>query len=214
MSLQVLEGRFKKKDKPNLFDMYFNAYIKKLEIATTDVSKIDAELKKQLIFYGVKTVAYKPVSKKYDIQKLYRWLEICTLMKTLISKLTPRELMQIFPITKDYDGYKLECKDYFYTMNECQRIGFDTPIGEKVDNLLWDYMNMHTRMFVVKEMSVMSDIRVLQGQKGIMEEWVDKQGVTTHTLIEKDGKQYLKNGDTGEIARVGKPKPRHLRSID
>ena len=60
----------------------------------------------------------------------------------------------------------------------------------------------------------MSDIRRAEGGKGLAEEFFEKQGITTYTMTEDDkGKQFLVNNDTGEISKVNKLKPRHLRVV-
>jgi hypothetical protein len=59
-----------------------------------------------------------------------------------MSQLTPREFMNIFPIDKTYDGERFECKDYFYTIKIVRALDQDAPIGDKLDDLLWEYMNI------------------------------------------------------------------------
>ncbi len=39
MSLKVIQGGFKEKDKPNLFSIYLNAYIRKLNIGAESDGK-------------------------------------------------------------------------------------------------------------------------------------------------------------------------------
>ena len=45
--------------------------------------------------------------------------------------LTPRELYQLFPIEKEYDGDKWGTKDYYYCIQEIKEIGLDTPMDEE-----------------------------------------------------------------------------------
>ena len=62
------------------------------------------------------------------------------LVNASISLLTPRELMQIFPPTKIYDGHKWQTKDYYSTIEAVSKWGIDKPIGTNVLNFLWDYV--------------------------------------------------------------------------
>ena len=42
-----------------------------------------------------------------------------------------------------------------------------------------------------------------EGGKGIMEEFLEEQGVTTYTMTEDHkGQQFLTNNDTGEVTKV------------
>lgn len=64
-------------------------------------------------------------------------------------------------------------------------------------------------------MGVASDLRKLETGKGIMEEFLEEQGVPTYTMHEGvDGKQYIENNQTGEVSEVKKPRPRYLRVVE
>jgi hypothetical protein len=56
---------------------------------------------------------------------------------------TPREIIRLFPPTKEYDGARLGCKDYFTTMETVQKRGLDRQLGHRVKKFLWDYLNPH-----------------------------------------------------------------------
>lgn len=120
----------------------------------------------------------------------------------------------VFPIAKEYDGEKFGTKDYFYTKKRIEEFGMDRVIGEEMKRFHWDYHNWELTEFASQAMCVMSDIRRAEGGKGIAEEFFEKQGITTYTMTEDDkGKQILVNNGTGEITKVNKPKPRHLKVI-
>ena len=63
------------------------------------------------------------------------------LVENLIAMLTPRELMELFPFEKVYDGQKCLAKDYFSTVPDLSRLDLDTPIGDEVDYLQWGFLN-------------------------------------------------------------------------
>ncbi|MES1051284.1 hypothetical protein FOA24_18485 [Bacillus thuringiensis] len=61
----------------------------------------------------------------------------------------------------------------------------------------------------------MSDIRKYEGDKGLVEEFLEEKGITTHTLYKnQNGKEYLANNDTGEVIPVQKARPRYLKPVN
>lgn len=56
---------------------------------------------------------------------------------------TPRQIMQMFPPSKEYDGARTGCKDYFTTMKAVGRFAPDKRLGGRVRAFLWDYVNPH-----------------------------------------------------------------------
>ena len=70
-----------------------------------------------------------------------------------IKTLTPRELMQHFPVKKEFDGNRYGCKDYFYTMQAVNEYGLDRRIEDAFD-FLWDYQNDDLQEFLVCYMIV------------------------------------------------------------
>lgn len=49
----------------------------------------------------------------------------------LLEELTPNEVYGLFPIDKEYDGYKLETKDYYSCMEEVEEIGLNTLMNHE-----------------------------------------------------------------------------------
>ena len=73
--------------------------------------------------------------------------------------LTLRNFVTTFPIDKDYNGKKWQCKDYFYTMEVLSGMDWDKPIGrDELSELLWDYMNKELRHTYVEFTMAMSAI--------------------------------------------------------
>jgi hypothetical protein len=98
-------------------------------------------------------------------------------MKAYISMLTPRELTQIFPIKKTYDGEKYQIKDYFSTMKALEEYGLDRLIGDSIDDVLWDYDNFYIMEFYVAFLCATSRRYKEVTGKGIMEEWAEENGI-------------------------------------
>lgn len=79
---------------------------------------------------------------------------------TAIGLLTPRELMQLFPVKKDYGGEKGGYKDYFWVMEKLGELPQDKPIGSPQDvaDLLWDYVNPDTEYFLMMWIHSIDDL--------------------------------------------------------
>lgn len=65
-----------------------------------------------------------------------------------IESMTPRQIMDLFPIKKDFDGERSGWKDYFYTRKAVEKYGLDRKIENTVD-FLWDYQNDDLFRFMV-----------------------------------------------------------------
>lgn len=120
----------------------------------------------KFIFISVKLVS---TSKRTDeenlllkLQPMERYAYLDNIVQT-IGLLTPRQLIEVFPIYKRYDGDKHQMKDYFYTMEEINKIGLDNPIGNRAFELLWDYENNDLREFLVETVSAMNLVNMYRG---------------------------------------------------
>src|SRR5699024_8906109 len=109
----------------------------------------------------------------HDTMHLYQFVI------NMLNKITPRHLMNVFPITKVYDGNKYEFKDYFYTMEKCNKHGLNKPIGNAFE-FLWDYMNFDTGLFLVKYLSTLSDVRKIETGQSILETYAAESGIKTY----------------------------------
>lgn len=49
----------------------------------------------------------------------------------LLEGLTPRQILEVFPIDKDYKGYRYEIKDYYSSMEAINELGMDTPLNHE-----------------------------------------------------------------------------------
>lgn len=121
----------------------------------------------------------------------------------ILSCLTLRNFVTTFPIDKDYDGAKWECKDYFYTIDVLKKMDWDKPIGrDELSELLWDYENEELRHAYIEFTAAMSTIYRAQIGKGIAETWCDNMGIPTFTENKETG--IIKNNRTGDIMKPKK----------
>lgn len=185
---------------------YERAYVRKanqlidcLKDKTFNDFKSENELEfKRLLFLTVKKMSFdNKMSSLSNEMRFQLYSSVCD----MIGLLTPRELMQMFPIRKDYDGEKYQSKDYFYVMNMIEEHGIDNPINETFE-FLWDYTNPTTTNFLVNCMTAMEALHVENGGKHFFEE----MGIESY---------HIENGEmvsdwTGES--VGKIIPRKLNN--
>lgn len=129
---------------------------------------------------------------------------------TIMGYIKLKNLVITFPITKDFDGAKWECKDYFYTMDVLSKMDWDKPIGrDNISELLWDYENDDLRHAYVEFTCAMSSIYRSHTGKGIAEQWCDDMGIPTYTINKETG--VVINNQTGDIAKLNKKS--HLQIV-
>lgn len=203
----VLQGR--KKAKPDYAGLHIRAFMRLLEKNKKGEAFISS-----LIYHGVKYLIHSDIT-GLDYDGLMKRFEFTEQVKATMELLTPRELMQVFPPKKDYDGDKWQCKDYYSTLQAMREHGLNKLIGRELDTLLWDYMNNDLMNFVCGELSLISAIRRLEGKPGIMEKFAEDNGLTVYRkYTDCVGKEFMQNGTTGEVHRVHKKRPRYMRVVE
>lgn len=90
-----------------------------------------------------------------------RYQELKNVMET-IGRLTPIELLRLYPVDKEYDGKRWGTKDYFYTMERLRRLPAGKPIGDAQDVacLLWDYQNWDLTELLLQWQNVLGDLHI------------------------------------------------------
>lgn len=120
---------------------------------------------------------------------------------TVMGYIKLKNLVITFPISKDFDGEKWGCKDYFYTMDVLSDMDWDKAIGrDNVSELLWDYENDDLRHAYMEFHCAMSAIYRSQTGKGIMKQWCEEMDIPTYSLNKETG--VMRNNQTGEIMKV------------
>ncbi|MCB6350581.1 hypothetical protein [[Clostridium] symbiosum] len=100
-----------------------------------------------------------------------------------IGRLTPQKLQQLYPVTKEYDGERWGCKDYFYTMDKLKQWPPDNPIGtaQEVACLLWDYENEDLEIMLLQWLNVVDDLKIYCNVNGPSDKF--------HDLLLKKGRK-------------------------
>lgn len=160
--------------------------------------------RKKAVYYGVMYYSCADLN-AMDLHRLMVGITDCMDIKTEMGNLTYKEMMQMFPILKSYDGEKYECKDYFSTMEYLSNFNLNKEIGDNgVDDFLWEYYNYYLMNFSIKELLMLERIRKLNHQKGIFESFLEvvglKDKIHTYTLDKDNGIMY--DNETGESFSV------------
>ncbi|MDR1705312.1 MAG: hypothetical protein LBS19_11595 [Clostridiales bacterium] len=206
----VIKGS--KKDPPDYFDRYIKALGRAEDRYEATESRCDLM---SFVFYGVKTVNS---SREYmRLVGPMREFQVTDAIKVMLSCLTPRELMSIFPVDKTYDGERRETKDYFSTMKALEDYDLDAEIGmERVDDFLWDYMNITLLVFNAHMSCAADDLFKAETSRGLMESFLKeiKPDITTYSIAADDkGREYMLDNKTGASFRIIKPIPNGMRVI-
>ncbi|HDR8159540.1 TPA: hypothetical protein QC072_002369 [Bacillus cereus] len=213
--LQVIDGI--KVEKPNYIDMYhrmFKKNVNEMILQKESEGECNKELIKKVIFSGVRVIKYSKMS-SLNYKYLLKKFQIIIYLQDLMKLLTPMDLMNIFPVTKEYDGKKTEMKDYFFTINRAKEIGLEKPIGNNILEFLYDYQNWDITFLIISSMSIMNKMKQIEGEKTLAEEYFEEEDLDTYTMhTDQQGKKGLMNNRTGETQKVKKPRPRYLRPVE
>lgn len=205
MNLEVIQGT-------PLHERYLKAFtnIYLSDPHIVEHKKIGAIIK--AIYYGTKYIINhkytdgKAISKE-EIESKFQCI---TIVEQLMALLTPTQFENLFPIEKTYDGEKNGWKDYFFVKEKLSHYP-DKPIGNKIEDLLWDYQNDNIELFMVTMLSTASKLRQCQGGQGIMEEWAEENGIKTLTVNEQDG--YIMDNETHRTMPYHKPVPDYIHVV-
>lgn len=127
--------------------------------------------------YGKENMAEVNHAKAYKscLEIESRYQELKQVMET-IGRLTPMELLRLYPVTKEYDGKRWGEKDYFYTMDRLRYLPADKPIGDAHDVacLLWDYQNWDLTELLLQWQNVLGDLYIYCNEPGPQDEFDER----------------------------------------
>lgn len=173
---------------------YDNRLLERYKSNPTDA---EAAIKKYILL-GVKNIITRHEPEVITMKLAELYLQEMQLITSAMASITPKEFMQLFPITKDFDGHKYQFKDYFYTRDYVNKLPQDKPIGENIHHFLWEYMNHDITEFLVKLMETVSNLRKLEGLPSLAEQWAADNGIKTYTIYtDHKGNQFLFDNEAG-----------------
>lgn len=121
----------------------------------------------------------------------------------ICGHMTLRNFVITFPITKDFDGDKWECKDYFYTMEVLSKMEWDKPIGkDNVSDLIWDYENNDLKNAYFEYMSAASALYRAESGISIAQQFCEDNGIGSFTINKSSG--LIKDNQTGKVSKLRK----------
>jgi hypothetical protein len=202
-------------DKNAKQELYKNAFVNVM-IKETETLLQERDRLKQIVYYGVKYIncidTHRTVIMREQVQNEFTLIGI---IKEIMKLLTLDELINVFPIPKEFDGEKYCTKDYFYAVEEFKQYNYNDPLCDNLENILWDCMNYDLRNFQLCLFNVMDGIRRFNGEPGVMEEFLTDQGVEMYKINESNGKKYIQSSITGKTVplKETKKKTRYLKVI-
>ena len=90
------------------------------------------------VFCGVKYVELVDL-KELDYDKTVELFQTIELIQAMMSCMTLRQFMVVFPIDKVYDGERYGCKDYFTVKADLEAYSPDAPMLQNVEDVLCAY---------------------------------------------------------------------------
>lgn len=192
-----------------LEQLYMKAFGKELAVisAYSNWNQCRDNLKRA-VFYAVKYYGLDRIDRRHSCEpRTYEQVNndfaLLECVKMLMRQLTPREFMSMFPITKEYDGKKWGCKDYYFTVHKLKGFDMDRPLGDEgLEDFLWSYWNDDLFEFDAVSFSIISNMYKAQTGRGIMEQWCEKRGIDTYTMDQEKG--IIRNNQTGEMSKLEK----------
>lgn len=186
---------------PDMVDVLLDAIIRKTE------QSITPDYPKQMATLGVKyIVASRPERDRTNLRDVRFRFDILNYTQSCFLKLTPRQITQMFPIEKQYDGKRWNCKDYFTTAAYLKTLNMDEPVadGKKLLEFFWEYQNMELENFWIEIFSNMDDMAHLQGEAGPLDKMIDNLGLETYTMHqdEQTGKEFMLSSKTGKTVPI------------
>lgn len=150
--------------------------------------------KQKTLFYGVKyLIKSNPDDKSAGLTGVLVLLEDFNFIKSLMSTLKYKEFINIFPIEKEYDGRKWECKDYYTTIEYLEDKNLDDIIGDDIDEFLNYYWNNDILHFNVKQFMTFDRIQKYNGKVGLLETFIKEitKGKPIKTLNVETGEEGM-----------------------
>ncbi|UYO62972.1 hypothetical protein LNN31_00550 [Acetobacterium wieringae] len=171
---------------------------------------------RKLIFNAVRFFIHVDID-LYDRADLENLMDMSNALSMVIAKITPADLMTIFPITKTYDGERYQMKDYFSAMEAVNAHGLHEPF-KTADNaraLLWEYWNRDIMEYQVKLMSIISAFNQMETGESLLERWIREKDIDLpvhRKYTDQNGNSYMVDGN-GRSMPVVKSFPKHIKLL-
>ena len=219
--MELIEGGYKnaQKRQERTNEMKKMAYFRMLQQERNKNAKMNRNPSAREVFLGIRLFLMdgeKEAIDKKDLQEAIQLYNIGQMILSFARNLSPKEIIQQFPITKMYEKKTPrnpygEFKDYIFVMeNICKKYPMNKPLGKNAMNFFMDYLNRDIDTFVVRNLLLLNHIQRLKGERTFIEEFAEENNISTFKK-QKDaaGKEFFISDD-GKVIRAKKKKPRHL----
>ena len=173
--------------------------------------------KEKAVFYGIKYVSKVKLAEK-DFRELLLLYSIVKDIMLLMEQIPLKTIINMFPIIKEYDGKRFECKDYYSTLDYLKNKKMDEPLGDEIHMFFFEYYNNDIMNFSIKQILLLDQLRKYQNQQSIFEDFLDTinkdKSIHTYTIHKKEG--YIYDNMTGKTMKITEPKkkiPKYLKRI-
>lgn len=174
------------KEKYRAVSLHLRAMIKLIKAIDEQkaVDQMDLPKSRNLIqglVYHTLNAIYRGAN-EFKGERMEQNIMLMNLAYEAIGFLTPRELMQVFPVRKFYDGHKAEVVDYYSSMEVLVEHGLDRPIEKNTIEVLWGYDNLKIRSFMAKYLSSLTDQYEQMATSGLIERFQENDAVPLEFL--------------------------------
>lgn len=189
--------------------MWCNQHRSVVEKAFKDyktLAEMPQDILSRLVFCGIRYALsvedYINAAKDMDgVADARIWFEYLNVIFETMGYMTVKNFVTTFPITKDYDGEKYCCKDYFFTVDMLKQYDPEAQIGqERVKDFLLDYQNMDIHRAVITQMCYTSKLYQQETGRNMAEEFLND--ILSGPEDEENG--FKIDSETGEISKVPK----------
>lgn len=170
------------------------------------LAEMPQDILSRLVFSGIRYALsvedYINVAKDMDgVADAKVWFEYLNVIFETMGYMTVKNFVTTFPITKDYDGERYGCKDYFFTVDMLKQYNPEEQIGqERVKDFLYDYQNMDIHRVAVMQMCNMSKLYQQETGRNMAVEFFND--ILSEPEDEENG--FKIDSETGEISKVPK----------
>ena len=199
---KLIEEKLLKKDK--LRNLYKENYLKALR-------EIDD---KKVVYYGIKYFNSIVLSSNMDMKDVKSILNDSFIIDGFIRDLSFLDILNMFPIIKDYKGYKYQSKDYWSTKEYLETININEIIGDNIDDFYWNYYNHDIMSFSIKRLLLIDKLRKLTNKESLMSSFLKEFNVEAYSYDKN--KNIMIGRTSGKVVKVSKPRkriPKFLKPI-
>ena len=169
---------------------------------------------KKVVYYGIKYFNSIVLSSNMDMKDVKSILNDSFIIDGFIRDLSFLDILNMFPIIKDYKGYKYQSKDYWSTKEYLETININEIIGDNIDDFYWNYYNHDIMSFSIKRLLLIDKLRKLTNKESLMSSFLKEFNVEAYSY-DKD-KNIMIGRTSGKVVKVSKPRkriPKFLKPI-